>query len=134
MIWPDRAALGLWAILSLGLVMLYANGMIGPVPPNENLSSVLSWVHPSPPSKEPATPAKAVGASPAAPNDMSDIDAASLSDEQVGIAPARKADLGDLASLIILKAGVYCALPIWLVLRVIDFVIGGPMRRQASRN
>jgi hypothetical protein len=53
-----------------------------------------------------------------------------LSNEQVGLVPERKAGFGDLLSLIILKAGVYCALPLWLIFRIVDFVVGGPGRRR----
>lgn len=32
------------------------------------------------------------------------------------------------------KFGSYIAFPVWLVLRVIDFVIGGPTRRRGRAN
>jgi len=32
MIWADRIAIGVWAILSMGICLIYLNGGIGPVP------------------------------------------------------------------------------------------------------
>jgi hypothetical protein len=36
-------------------------------------------------------------------------------------------------ALKILQAASYVAVPVWLVLRIIDFMAGGPMRRRRAR-
>lgn len=137
MIWPDRAGLGLWAILSIGLSVLYAHGMLNGGARGELGASQAGW------SRDPLasdlqkmsdSDLKAViDGKKANPFLNKDGTPMLLTDEDVGIVPVRKADAWDLASVIFLKAGAYCALPFWLVLRTVDFVFAGPSRRRRAR-
>jgi hypothetical protein len=119
----------------MGLVLLYANGMLNGVPPDERIDSwFVSKTVPIPETVPPSRTSSKDFLQELAEAQKKDAQDASgiLTDEQVGIVPIRKANIGDLLSLIILKAGLLCALPIWFVLRVVDFVIGGPTRRRQS--
>ena len=128
MMWPERAALGLWAILSIALVGLYANGLLNAVAPAERLENYVWRSSSVPIGKEPPS-----AAPPTSGDFLTDLQNAQRKDEidaEVGIIPDRKADVGDLLSLIVRKVGLFCALPVWLILRIVDFVFGGPARRR----
>ncbi len=114
MIWADRVGLGRWAICVVALTVLLFAGFFGPLVPPERSNNPYDAFD----DLDKAKPSFAF------PSDQ-------FTDGQVGIGPP-KTGLR-IAGEAAIRMTVFVALPIWLVLRIVDFMLGGPMRRRRSR-
>ena len=112
MVWVDRAGLGLWAIGLVVVAVLLFSGFLGPLtqqPSNvfDKFDKSSSFFLPS--EKDP----------------FSDLDKTVASDHPKGALL--------VAGEVAVKMTAFVVLPLWPILRIIDFIFGGPARRRSRR-